>query len=144
VLGPSSRQHHVRTAADAPVTEGLAEVFVAAVQPHFGADVDKAQHAEGGVHQQAGSVHAGRVWLELQHVVGQVANIADIAEEVVHAVLHELRGHKLIALGQWFEGVGINGIVEGEDRAVDAFPWIIFRRGLCGERGHQDNGTHRN
>jgi hypothetical protein len=79
----------------------------------------------------------------LQHIVGQVADIADIAEEVVDTVFDKLRRDPLIPLGQWLEGVGINGVVEREDRAVDTFPWIIFRRRVCGERGQQDSGTHR-
>jgi phosphoserine phosphatase RsbU/P len=67
---------------------------------------------------------------------------ADVAEEVVDPVLHELRGHELIALSQWLEGIGINGIVEGEDRAVDAFPWIIFRGRLGYERNQQNTRTY--
>ena len=112
----------------------MAEIFIATLQPHFGADVDKAQYAKRGVDQQAGGVDACIVRLELQHVVGQVADITDVAEEVVNAVLHKLRGDELIALGEGLEGVGVNGVVEGEDGAVDAFPWVIFRGRLGCER----------
>jgi hypothetical protein len=38
--------------------------------------------------------------LELQHVVGQVGHITEVAEDVVDAIFEELRRHGLIALGQ--------------------------------------------
>ncbi|MNE35583.1 hypothetical protein D3C80_1293540 [compost metagenome] len=64
--------------------------------------------------------------LALQHVVGQVADIADIAEDVMHAVFEKLRGYRLIALRQRLERINIEGVVEAEDRPIEAFPRVIF------------------
>ncbi|MNN60374.1 hypothetical protein D3C81_1755510 [compost metagenome] len=78
--------------------------------------------------------------LDLQDVVGQVADVTDVAKHVVNAVFEELRRDELIALGQRLEGVGVQHVVEGIDRAVDAFPRIFFGGRLGSERNQQDAG----
>ncbi|VFT62525.1 Uncharacterised protein [Pseudomonas aeruginosa] len=109
------RQHDVRAAADTPVAQGLAEVLVVALQPHRGRHVDQASQTEGAVEQQPAGVHAGVAELGLQQVVGQVLHVADVIEEVVHPILDEVRGDLLVALGQRFQRIGVQGVVEGED-----------------------------
>ncbi len=42
------------------------------------------------------------------------------------AVFEELRGDRLVTLRERFQRVGIEGIVEAEDAAVDAFPGVLF------------------
>ncbi|MCY1455617.1 hypothetical protein D9M71_727620 [compost metagenome] len=68
--------------------------------------------------------------LELQHVVGQVGDIAQVTEHVVDAIFQELRGDRLVTLRQRLEGIGVDRVVEAEDRPVDAFPWIFLSRRL--------------
>ncbi|MNC43979.1 hypothetical protein D3C75_928700 [compost metagenome] len=77
--------------------------------------------------------------LELQQVVGQVGHVTQVAEDVVDAIFEELRGDRLVALGQWLEGIGVEGIVETEDRAVDRFPGIFLGGGLGGCHGRQQH-----
>ena len=113
---------HIRTAAQAPIAKGLAEVFVVALQPHLGTDVEEAAQAERGVDDQARCVDARGMGLELQHIIDRVGDIAQIAEDIVDTIFEELRGDGLITLGQWLEGIGVEGIVELEDRSVDRFP----------------------
>ncbi|MNE62577.1 hypothetical protein D3C80_1578650 [compost metagenome] len=79
---------------------------------------------------------------DLQDVVGEVGHIADVAKHVVDAIFKKLWRHELIALGQGFQGIGIDEIVELEDRTIDAFPRIIFRGGLGGKRNQQRTGAH--
>ncbi len=137
---PQQRNDHKRAARHAPVAQRLTEVFVVALQAHAGTYVDEAQQAEGGVDDQARSVDSSRFRLGLQHVVRQVADIADVAEEVMDTVFDELRCDVLIPLGQRLERVSVKGIVEFENGTVDAFPRIIFS-GLHGHRNQRDAGT---
>ncbi|MNV67091.1 hypothetical protein D3C71_1598750 [compost metagenome] len=75
--------------------------------------------------------------LELQYIVDQVGDIAEVAEDVVDTVFEKLRCDGLVALGQWLEGIGVNGIVEAEDRSVDRFPGILLGSRLGGCHGRQ-------
>ncbi|MNT58778.1 hypothetical protein D3C72_1962390 [compost metagenome] len=65
--------------------------------------------------------------LGLEQIVGQVAHVADIAEDIVDAVFEELRGHRLVALGDGLQRIGIEGIVEAEHGTVEALPGVILR-----------------
>ncbi|MNM99320.1 hypothetical protein D3C81_1118750 [compost metagenome] len=141
---PQQRQHHVRAAADTPVAQRLTEVFVIALQAHFRADINDAQQAEGGVENDSCGINACGTRFGLQDIVGQVAHIADITEEVVNAVFDKLRRHVLVALGQGFERVSVEHIVELVNRAVDAFPRIIFRGCLGNERNQHHTGAYTN
>ncbi|MNQ90928.1 hypothetical protein D3C85_1062890 [compost metagenome] len=125
--GPEERQHQVGAAVYAPITHGLAEVLIVALQAHVGSDVEEAEQAEAGVEDQAACVDAGIVELGLEQVVGQVAHVADIAEDIVDAVFEELRGHRLVALGDGLQRIGIEGIVEAEHGTVEALPGVILR-----------------
>ncbi|MNI61694.1 hypothetical protein D3C73_1169780 [compost metagenome] len=58
------------------------------------------------------------------------------------AVFEKLRGHGLVALSQRLEPVGIDEVVELENRTVDAFPRIVFRGCLGSERNQQHAGAH--
>ncbi|MNH12635.1 hypothetical protein D3C79_721820 [compost metagenome] len=83
--------------------------------------------------------------LELQHIVGQVGDIAQITEDIVNAIFQELGGDSLIALGQWLEGIGVEDIVEAEDRPVDRLPGIILGGSLgsrhrCQQQAGTDTG----
>src|SRR5690606_15512520 len=62
--------------------------------------------------------------LALQQVVGEVAHLADVVEEVADAALHEVGRHLAVTLRQGLEGIGIQGVVEGEHLAVEAFPGV--------------------
>ncbi|MNJ46688.1 hypothetical protein D3C77_418250 [compost metagenome] len=136
------RQHHVRPAGDAPVTEGLAKVLIIALQAHLGAYIEETGQAEGGVDDQASGVDASSVRLELQHVVGQVGDITQVEEHVVDTIFQKLGSDGLVPFCQRLEGVGIDGIVEGEDRPVDALPRVFFSSCLgCAQWRQQQAGA---
>ena len=63
---------------------------------------------------------------------------------ISYAVFQELRSHRLVALGQGFERVSVEHIVELVNRAVDAFPRIIFRGCLGNERNQHHTGAYTN
>ncbi|MNL07105.1 hypothetical protein D3C87_1277670 [compost metagenome] len=112
------------------------------MQAHLGTDVEETEQAEGGVEDQTRGIDTGRRRLGLQDIVGEVGHIADVAEHVVDAVFKELRRHELVALGQRLQCIGIEHVVEFIDRAVDAFPRVIFRRCLGNERNQHRAGAH--
>ena len=72
-----------------PGAQGLAEILVVLVQPHAGRYIEEAEHAEGGVEQNATGVDTGIADLALQQIVGQHDHIAEIAEHVTDAVFDE-------------------------------------------------------
>ncbi|MNC23741.1 hypothetical protein D3C75_717750 [compost metagenome] len=136
------RQHHVRTTAYAPVTQGLTEVFIVTLQAHLGANIKETAQTKGGVDDQARGIDSGGMRLELQDVVGQVGHITQVEEDIVNAVFQKLRGDRLITLGQWLKRVSVDSVVEGKDRPVDALPWIFLGRRLgCAHWRQQQAGT---
>ncbi|MNE46708.1 hypothetical protein D3C80_1410620 [compost metagenome] len=135
-------QHHVRTTAYTPVTQSLTEVLIITLQAHLGANIEETAQTEGGVDDQACGVDPGGMRLELQDVVGQVGHVAQVEEHIVDAIFQELRGDRLVSLGQRLERVGVEGVVEGKDRPVDALPRIFLGCRLgCAHWRQQQAGT---
>ncbi|MOA52082.1 hypothetical protein D3C78_1753180 [compost metagenome] len=55
------------------------------------------------------------------------------------AIFEKLRGDGLVALGHWLERVGVQGVVEAENCAVDAFPRVFL--GGLGGNGYQHHAN---
>src|SRR5690606_6138497 len=138
---PQERQHQIGAASQAPDAEGLAEVLVVPGQAHRSRHVEETEQAEGGVEDQSTGVHAGVMELGLQQVVAQVDDIAEVGEDVVHALLEKVRGDLLVTLGQRLQGVGVDRVVETEYRAVEGLPRVFFRSlGHRRQQRHTDTG----
>src|SRR5688572_13970511 len=80
------RQHQVRAVARAPAAEGLAEVLVVLLEAHIGRHVVQAEQPESAVEREAHPVEEAVLELALQHVVHADEQVAQVAEEVAHAV----------------------------------------------------------
>src|SRR5690606_22252063 len=137
------RDDQVRTALHSPGTKGLTEVLVVLLQAHVFGYVEETEKTEGGVEDQATGIDPGVMQLALQQVVGQVADIADIAEYVMHAVFEELRRNGPVPLRHRLQRIGIESVVEAEHGTVEAFPRVVFRSGLThGRQKAQANEGH--
>jgi hypothetical protein len=146
VDGPKQRQHQVGTGAT-PHAQGLAEVGFLTRQAGFGRHVEQATDTEGGVD---GHAHEGRDTLfdtALQQLVDGRPDIADVAEEVAHAMLDRGRHHGVVGLGGRLQGDLVDRVVEAEHGAVEAFQRIIRIVGGAGAArqggGGQGEGARR-
>ena len=77
----------------------------------------------------------------LQHVVGQVAHVTDVAVHIVDAILQKLRSDELVALGNRLQGIGVEGVVKLEHNPVKPFPRVILGGGIGSKRHHGHTGT---
>ena len=132
------RQHQVRALADAPDAQRGAEVVRDLARAVGRGDVEAAAHAHGGVEQEAAQRVDEVVATALQHVVGARPEVADVAEDVVHAAAHRLRRDVGVGLGDGLEDHPVDRIIELVDAPVEAFPGIA-RIGVLGRgaAGHQ-------
>ncbi|MNN53139.1 hypothetical protein D3C81_1678760 [compost metagenome] len=102
--------------------------------------IEEACHTDRGIDQEARGIDAGIMELALQGVVGEVANLAEVGEHVADAILEELRGHRLVAARQRLQRVGVQGVVEHEDRPIEGLPGVLLA-GL-GDDGQQRQACH--
>ena len=102
--------------------EGGAEVFVDFRVAHRGGDVNEAAEAIDGVVDNARQYLQRLADFELEQAVGERADVAEVAEEVAHAFFHRAGGDGVVAGSEGFEQVGVDGVVEDEDFAVERLP----------------------
>ena len=123
--GAKERQHEEGAAVHTVMGERGAEVFVDFRVAHGGCDVDKAAEAVNGVVDDAREDLQRLAEFELKQAVRQRADVAEVAEEVADAFFHRAGGDGVVAGGERFEQVGIDGVVEDEDFAVERFPRVV-------------------
>lgn len=62
--------------------------------------------------------------LHLEDIVSQVFDLPEVVEHIMNAVLDNTGRDELIALGEGFQCIGIQYVIECEDRSVNTFPWV--------------------
>src|SRR3954467_5827455 len=122
--GAQNGQHEIRARSHAPVAERLAEILVVLFIAHVGRDVVNPQDAEAGIERYPHPVVEAVGELALQDVVHADEHVADVAEEIAHAVA-DLAGYRLaVAGGDRPSNVLVQLVVDTVDAAVPALEWV--------------------
>ena len=114
---PEDGQHEIRPAANAPITQRLAEVLVVFLQPVR--DIEQAEDAERAVEQETRAVGDGLGELELQQVVGGDDDIIQVGEKIAHHDLAGERHYGVVALRHRFGDGPVDGVIELVNAAVE-------------------------
>ena len=146
---PEQRQHDIRAGRHAIVAERQAEIARVLRQLRDGRDVEQAADAEHRVDRDAHDVRHAVRNLQLQQIVRGDVDVADIREEVGHAVAHRLRHGPHVTLRHRLQRVLIDLVVDREHRPVVALERIALgrrrHRRATGERHrarHDDCAPH--
>ncbi len=119
------RKNQVRPLGNAPITEGLAEIFALTRQPHARCRVPEAAHTQDAVEQETCSGVRRALALELSQAVEQRRHFAEVAEEIAHAGAHRPRRDVAIAAHHRQHHPLIEPIVEVVDAPVDRLERIV-------------------
>src|SRR3954469_684555 len=140
-------KYEVRPAFRAPPAEGLAEVLVVLLVAHLARHVVDAEKAEARVPQHSRPVPGAVGELALQDVVRADEHVADVAEEIAHAVANLTWHDPLVAARHRLRDVHVDYVVEAVDAPVHALERVarvaLARAGAAGdERGDHDPAPH--
>src|SRR3989442_1629863 len=134
----------MRTVANSPAAQGLAEILVVLLDAHVGRHVVNAQQPEGAVEGEARPVPHAVLKLALQQVVDADEKVADVGKEIAHPaadlLVHEIAISRRHRLGDRL----VDGLVELVDAAVEAFEriaWIAVRAGACRQKRKQHDAA---
>src|SRR5690606_37988402 len=123
--GAEQGQDQVGAFGYAVEAQGLAEVLGLLRQPEGLGHVEDAQHAYGGVQQQARRGPAALLHLALGQAVGQVGHICQIGKNVGYPRAHELGCHLHIGVDCRQVYIPIELPVEPVHASVEAFDGIM-------------------
>src|SRR5882672_2808569 len=135
-----NRQHEIRTVANAPAAQGLAEILVVLLDPHVGRHIVNAQQAERAVEGEARPVLHAVLELALQQVVDADEKVGDVGEEIAHPAADLLVQQVAISCRHRLGDRLVDGLVELVDAAVESFERIAriaVRGGACRQNRKQ-------
>src|SRR6267378_996456 len=129
-----NRQHEIRTVANAPAAQGLAEILVVLLDPHVGRHIVNAQQPDGAVEGEARPVLHAVLDLALQQVVDADEKVGDVGKEIAHPAADLLVQQIAISRRHRLGDRRVDRLVEFVDTAVESFEriaWIAVRGGAC-------------
>src|SRR6266550_5152089 len=135
-----NRQHEIRTVANAPAAQGLAEILVVLLDAHVGRHVVNAQQPEGAVEGEARPVLHAVLDLALQQVVDADEKVGDVGKEIAHPAADLLVQQIAISRRHRPGDRRVDGLVELVHAAVESFEWIAWiavRGGACRQKRKQ-------
>src|SRR6266513_2716073 len=115
-----NRQHEIRTVANSPAAQGLAEILVVLLDAHIGVHVV--------------------LDLALQQVVDADEKVGDVGKEIAHPAADLLVQQIAISRGHRPGDRRVDGLVELVHAAVESFEWIAWiavRGGACRQQRKQ-------
>src|SRR5690554_1465792 len=135
--GTQEGQHDVRTRAQAPNAQRSAKNVLDTVGAVHGDHVDTPAQAHGGVEHHTAQRIEEIVATGLKQAVEGRPHIFDVAEDVADTGAHRCGREITVRVGNGLEHGAIDGVVEGERAAVQAFERIAragrFNGGTAGQ-----------
>ncbi len=146
-------QDQIRTGADAPGAESLAEIGIVECYACSACRIEETADAEDGVEPNAGEGVAGELALALDRIVEQDDGRAQVGEEVMDRVAHAQGQRVAIGLCGRLDDILVERQIDRENAPVDRFQGIVDRIGIVwlsrllpggagGERQAHRDGNH--
>jgi len=121
---PEEWQHQIRPRLDAIDGQCLAEVVRLLWKFHAGCVIGEPADPEQRVDERPVQRPESAAELSLQHGIGEVQRLAEVAVHVADAAAACGGKHRAIDSDNRFQNRAIHRLVDAVDRAIRGFPWI--------------------